>query len=52
MLPVRGFAARGDQCQADAATVSIIEQLTQQAFGLTQGLMSPGRGGCIDNDQP
>ena len=29
MLPVRGIAAGGEQCQADAATVSIVEQLTQ-----------------------
>jgi len=28
-LPVRGIAAGGEQCQADAATVSIVEQLTQ-----------------------
>jgi hypothetical protein len=28
-VPVRGIATGGEQCQADAATVSIIEQLTQ-----------------------
>ena len=29
MLPVWGIAAGGEQGQADAATVSIVEQLTQ-----------------------
>ncbi len=51
MLPAWCAAAGGEQCQTGAASVSIIEHLRQQAFGLTQGLMAARRGRGIDHHQ-
>ncbi|MNF96775.1 hypothetical protein D3C84_795750 [compost metagenome] len=51
-LPAWRMPAGGEQGQARALPVSLIEQSGQQALGLAQGLIPPGRGRSIDNHQP
>ena len=51
-LPFRRMTAGRQQRQPRALAVGIVEHLRQQAFGIAQRLMTPGRGRGIDDHQP
>ena len=51
-LPFRYMTAGGQQGQARALAVGVIEQLCQQPLGIAQRLMTPSRGRGIDDHQP
>jgi len=51
-LPLRMRTAGGEQSQARALAIGVVEDARQQAFGLTQGAMTASGRRGIDDDQP